>query len=422
MNREAPVPSSAAGEGSPRYAGWRVVAGCFVMAIFAWGFGFYGNALYLAELSRLRGWPLSLIASATTLYYLLGAVLVVFVSDVIARIGPRAMVVSGAALLGLAAIVLGHAQAPWQLFAGYFVLAPAWAAMSSAAINNVLGLWFDRRRGLAVSLALNGASAGGFTVVPVLVAGVSGLGFGNAMSVAGAASIMFLAPLLWVMVSAPPGAASQGPQPARTPASVWTRGRALRSPRFWSISGAFAAVLLAQVGILVHLIAFLEPGMGRSQAALAVALIAVMAVVGRLVVGLMAHRADLRRLSALSFLSQAAAVMTMVLSPDPAVRLVASAVFGFSVGNVITFPSLILHREFEPAAFGMLVGLSTAIGQVVYAFGPMSVALLRDVSGGYAVPLVACAAFQALAAGVLLFLRPRDSSPSGFAGSIAPGD
>jgi hypothetical protein len=37
-------------ESSPRYPGWRVVAVCFAMALFCWGFGFYGHSVFLAVL------------------------------------------------------------------------------------------------------------------------------------------------------------------------------------------------------------------------------------------------------------------------------------------------------------------------------------------------------------------------------------
>ena len=66
-------------ETSARYDGWRVVAVCFLVATFGWGLGFYGQSVYLAELHRLHGWPASLISSATTFFYLFGALLVAFV-------------------------------------------------------------------------------------------------------------------------------------------------------------------------------------------------------------------------------------------------------------------------------------------------------------------------------------------------------
>ena len=47
--------------------GWPVVLACFFTATFAWGFGFYGNSVYVAVLHDTRGWSLSLITGATTL-------------------------------------------------------------------------------------------------------------------------------------------------------------------------------------------------------------------------------------------------------------------------------------------------------------------------------------------------------------------
>jgi hypothetical protein len=38
--------------------GWPVVLACFFTATFAWGFGFYGNSVYVAVLHDTRGWSL----------------------------------------------------------------------------------------------------------------------------------------------------------------------------------------------------------------------------------------------------------------------------------------------------------------------------------------------------------------------------
>jgi len=58
--------------------------------------------------------------------------------------------------------------APWQLYAVNALLAFGWAGTSLGMITNTLGLWFDTRRGMAISLALNGASFGGIIGVPLL--------------------------------------------------------------------------------------------------------------------------------------------------------------------------------------------------------------------------------------------------------------
>src|SRR5215470_20231857 len=130
------VGGSTIDEASPRYRGWRVAAVCFAMATFCWGFGFYGHGFYLAELQRLHHWPAALISGASTAYYFVSAILVVFVNDIIARTGLRVFVLAGVAALAASAKLITVISAPWQLFAAYLVMSFGWAAMSVGAITN----------------------------------------------------------------------------------------------------------------------------------------------------------------------------------------------------------------------------------------------------------------------------------------------
>ena len=401
-------------ESSPRYPGWRVVLVCFVMAMLCWGFGFYGHGFYLAELRRLHGWPAALTASASTAYYLFSALLVALISDAIRRLGVRACVLVGAFALAGSSASLPFVREPWHLFAAYFVMAFAWATMSIGAITNILGLWFDAKRGLAISLALNGASFGGVVIVPFLVFLAGATDFTTAMLTGAVLILLVLLPLA-LRVLGPPApyhlpialSARDGDiTGAHAAAPPWTRRAALRSAPFRTVT-AFAAIgIFSQAAFLVHQIAFLEPMIGRYPAGIAVAVTTAMAIVGRLVLGSVADRINQRLAAAISLVSQAAALLVMTQTTDLSALLAASAVYGFSVGNLITFPSLIIQREFPAAAFGLLIGLSTAISQFTYAFGPALLGFVRDATGGYGAALAICIALN-LAAAVIVMARPR---------------
>jgi cyanate permease len=162
---------------------------------------------------------------------------------------------------------------------------------------------------------------------------------------------------------------------------------------------------MAQVGFFVHQIAFLEPAIGRTQAGLTVALLTAMAIVGRLALGASVLRLDLRRVTALSLLSQAAALLAMTQTTNAAALFLACAIFGLSAGNLVSLPALIIQREFEATSFGMLVGLSTAIGQFTYAFGPGLLGIVRDATGGYTAALTLCMMLQLTAAGAIQMSR-----------------
>ncbi|WP_372387310.1 hypothetical protein [Xanthomonas axonopodis] len=171
---------------------------------------------------------------------------------------------------------------------------------------------------------------------------------------------------------------------------------------FWSLSGPFALALFAQVGLLVYLVAILESTIGRASAGLAISIVSITAVVGRLGLGFVVDRLNLRWASALSMASQAVALLLIGQSDGQFVLLSACALFGISVGNVITLPALIVQEEFDTSTFSLIVGLSTDIGQVTYAFGPGLVGLLRDTSGSYSGPLSLCAGLLTVAAAIVL--------------------
>ncbi len=395
-------------ESSLHYEGWRIVAVCFLLATFGWGLGFYGQSVYVAELQRQHGWPASLISSGTTFFYLFGALLVVFVGEAVRKLGPRLCLVAGTLAMSAAAIAIGTVREPWQLYLADAVLAFGWAGTSLAMITNTLSLWFDRKRGMAISLALNGASFGGIAGVPLLVTAIGHVGFPAAMYGAAGAMIVLMLPVILIVIGRPPAHHGwHAAAAAKPPSSSEVRRRALRDIGFLTVTVAFALVLFAQVGFIVHLISFLDPVIGRERAAVAVAVLTAMAVAGRVLFSAVIDRLNQRLAAALSFLSQAVALVVIINLHGDYVLIAACALFGFSVGNLITMPSLIVQQEFDPRSFGVLISLNVAINQVTYAFGPGVVGLLRDLSGGYAVPFYLCIALEVAAAALIMVRGPR---------------
>src|SRR5438128_2893995 len=166
------------------FHGWNVVGATFVMALGSFGLGFYGIAVYVAMLQQLHGWSASAVSAPVTVYYIAGALVTTAIGDVYERLGPRAVVTAGSVAMAAGIAALGVVTQPWQLYPAFLVMSVGWGAMSGASINIILAPWFQRRRGLAVSLAFNGATLGGVIVVPALIALVGWLGFARALTIA----------------------------------------------------------------------------------------------------------------------------------------------------------------------------------------------------------------------------------------------
>ena len=232
---------------------------------------------------------------------------------------------------------------------------------------------------------------------------IAAYGFSNAILGAMSAMAVVLLPAIVFWIDRPAIAAAR--PDAAPAAAAWTRRSALRSTKFWSVAAPFALALTAQVGFLVHQIAILEPIIGRAQAGFSVAALTICAIIGRFGLGAFANRLDMRRFASWSVASQAAALLAMAATSNTTALIAACVLFGLSAGNLLTLPALVIQREFDAASFGVLVGLSWAISQFTYAFGPGLLGVMRDVTGSYTAPLVLCAALDLAAAALILF-RP----------------
>jgi MFS family permease len=398
-------------ESSLYYRGWRVVLACFLMAFFMFGFGLYGQGVYLAELQRVHGWPGTLVSAASTFSFLLTSVLVVFTDDLLVRIGLRSLILCGLSALGASTVLLALMQTPWQLYLAYALMSVGWTGMGTVVIATVLNSWFERRRGLALSLAFNGATCGGIVLVPLLLSLTGSIGFRSAMLAVTTAMMVLVLPVVVVFIGWPaetslaPGGRSGGVTVAPAP----SRKALLANAAFWTMVLPIAIAVMAQMGFIIHQVTFLEPLIGRASAGLAVTVMAAMAVVGRLSLGLFVDRLDPRLACAASMTSQAAALFVLVQSTNPTVLLVCCAVYGFSIGNMITFPPLIIQREIGASAFAAAMGLGTSISGVVSAFGPGIVGLVRSLTGSYTTAFALCVVVDLVAAGIVLW-RPGKSA------------
>ncbi len=180
-----------------------MVLACFLMAFFMFGFGLYGQGVYLAELQRAHGWPGTLVSAASTFSFLLTSVLVIFTDDLLARIGLRSLILCGLSALGASTVLLALMQTPWQLYLAYALMSVGWTGMGTVVIATVLNSWFERRRGLALSLAFNGATCGGIVLVPLLLTLTGSIGFRSAMLAATMAMVVLVLPVVVIFTGWP---------------------------------------------------------------------------------------------------------------------------------------------------------------------------------------------------------------------------
>jgi MFS family permease len=398
------------------YHGWLVLAAAFLVALYGFGLGFYGPGIYLVALNSLHGWSVDELSSAITTYYVLGATLLFFwVGQLFDRHGARKMVVVGTVAMACGTVLLALVTRPWQVYAAFVLMSAGWATMSGAAINIIVAPWFDRRRGLALSWALNGASAGGIIIVPLLTFLIAGFGFAVAIASVSGSMLAILIPVA-ILVLRPRRADEYDPMEgpvdpdksgitSPVEPSAFRLTKVLSSGVFISISIPFALGLTAQVGFLTHQIAFLAPTIGTVAAGWAVSLTTSAAVLGRIATGYIADRFDRRAVACVNFIVQMLGMAMLARARTPAMLYLGCVLFGLGVGNTTSLPGLLVQQDFPKQHFARIISLVVAINQFSFAFGPSLLGQLEHAEGSYSTGLLVCLSMEALAA--LIVVSPR---------------
>jgi len=408
------------------FFGWRVTAGAFVLAIFGWGLGFYSLPIFLGTIRETRGWPLGTISGAMTLHLLVGSLMAARLPLLHARIGLARYTQLGAVLISVGLVGWALAWEPWQLYVAAILSGAGWSSMSAVAINAIVSPWFIRARPAALGMAYNGGSIGGVLFSPLWVLAIATLGFAYAaatLSLAAALIIWVIAATLFAKTPDQMGLRPDGDAQGATVVQVTSPlarplpGRLLwRDRGFLTLTAAMALSLLAQLGLVSHLFSLLIPAFGTYYAGLGVALITAMAVVGRLLIGwLMPLDADRRVVTCIGYGTQLAGSLAFLAADGTSVPLLLLGLilFGAGFGNATSLPPLVAQIEFVREEVPRVVALVVGIGQAVFAFGPATFGLIRELSapmegassGAAPWVFIAAAVLQGLAIAAMLLGR-----------------
>jgi MFS family permease len=373
------------------FYGWRVVQAAFVLAIFGWGLGFYGPPVFLSFIRESQGWSVVLISAAVSLHFLAGSITGANLPSLHRRFGVPAITKAGALAMAAGLAMWSLASSPWHLFVAASLSGTGWGTMSAAALNAIVSPWFTRARPAALGMAYNGGSVGGIIFSPLWVAAISGLGFPLAASLIGIIAVV----IVWILADSvfsrtpetmglrPDGDALGGPIASVTSAAARPLPGSLiwRDRRFLTLAIGMALGLFAQIGLISHLFSLLVPALGAQQAGLAMALVTIMAIAGRTLLGwMMPLGADRRLVACSGYAVQIAGSLAFMFSGGTSVALLIAGVilFGLGFGNATSLPPLIAQVEFTADDVPRVAALIVAVAQGGYAIAPAFFGLIRE--------------------------------------------
>ena len=364
---------------------------------------FYSLGSFIPSLQAEFGWSRGDISLAVTLM-----TLAVFLSGSWAgRLCDR----FGAASVGAASLVAyamgvillvvtaGRIEIFWTL---YVMIALLGVGSTPIVLIRPIAAAFERRRGLALGIALTGAGLAGFWV-PQMVAAVTEAAGWRAAYLALAAIAIATAPIVWFGFSSVPQGRAVS---ARTfLLTGMTAAEARRTGRFWLLTAISFGMAAGLGGVVVHLVPlFRDLGIDPLAAASMASLVGLSSVIGRLGIGTLLDRFPAAIVS-LCVLALAAFGIGLLWLDGLQWGALAVILIGMAAGAEIDLLAYLTAFHFGQREYGAIYGWQYSVFALGYGISPFALGMMRDATGDYALSLKLSALLVGVAALLMLGLR-----------------
>lgn len=403
------------------FYGWVMLA-VASLTMFASGPGqSHTFSVFLLPISEDLGISRTSVSSAYAFATLAAAFGLPHVGRMIDRHGVRKVLVVVGAAFGTAAVAFG-------VVSGFVVLTLGFAALRffgqgslMLCAGNLASQWFDRRRGLALSLTMLGFSVSVAVHPPLAQWLAESLGWRTAWVVMGVATWAMLLPPVLLLVFDRPEALGLRPDGAGRAADAaspdpgderdgsvagLSLGQARRTGAFWIIlvsNSSFAALVTA---MFFHQVSVFEArGLGATLAASVFSVSAVAMVITTPLVGMLLDRFPTKPLYTAALLSVSVALVAMSLVGDLTGAIVFSVLFGIANAAMHAHFTFVWPRFFGRRHLGSIQGVAQMGGVIGASVGPIPLGLGYDHLGGYGGALLALAVVPVACAVAVAFMR-----------------
>jgi MFS family permease len=351
------------------YHGWIVVAVAMLIGLLTGGLHAYSRGIFLKPIAEELGANRTELSIGFTITTIVAALISPTAGYLLDRISLRKIIIVCAIWTGLGYFALALIQSRLHLFLalGLF-MGTATFTVGGLALPKIVLAWFQKRRGLALSLVAMGASLGGVIAPPITTFLIELFGWRQAFYCFSAITFALVVPLgLYIKTHPEEIGLSIGNEPGPTPLREvveghdersWRRTEFLGHPAFWAIALIFGTMTGLFQGVSIHLFPHMtDIGISVEKTAIALSLMAAFAMLSKPVFGWMVDHASPLLSVTVSLLSQVSAMLLLLLSHHYIVILFAISFFGFGYGGMNPLRNGLLAMVFGRKSFGEIAGL-----------------------------------------------------------------
>ena len=330
----------------------------------------------------------------------------------------------GTTILSVSLALHSQVTALWEwVVVNGVVVTVGCTLIGNLVVNVTLAKWFVEKRGQAIAWATMGVSTAGVVITPLVTYLIDAFDWQTAWLLLAAGSALVMYPVAFVMRRRPEdhgwhpdGKSSQDVAEGRAAkaaddyARSLTRRQALRTVSFYALVVAFGLFTINIVVILLQTVPYLSDlGFSRTQAAFAITVASVPAMVAKPIWGYFIDHMPAQPLAALSAaftgLSLFGIVFAVYNDSLPWIY-VGYFLLGVGWGGMMPMQEFIWGSFFGRRYLGAVRSAGLPIALIISASAPLLVSYYHDVYGTYQGALMAVAGLSVLS-GLLILWVPR---------------
>jgi MFS family permease len=396
--------------------------------------GVVAFGLFIIPLSEQFGWgrgEISIAVLVMNYTLVLAAPCVGFLTD---RLGVRKVLLPSIVLFAFGIGALAYLDDNIvHFYLMYLLITILGIGTIPASYTKVVVAWFDRRRGLAVGIAMAGVGLGAVVIPPYVQYLIGAFGWQAGYLGLAVLVLAVCLPTVYLFLVERPGDVGQFPDGATSEAHAdqqraqgfvgFTFRLCLRKRAFWLMMPSFVLLGFATSGVLHHLVPLLrDRGVSADLAALGASVLGLALIFGRIVCGLLLDRYFAPRVVVVFLIFPAVGLAMLSGGVTGAWAFTALVLVGLGVGAELDFMSYLTSRYLGQVAYGSAYGWLYAAFAIGAGVGPVVMGYTYEIRGDYDAALSMLCAATVLAILPFARLGPYPSLPVHLDGLGRPSD
>ena len=397
----------------PFFYGWVVVGVAFCVSFLSFGMFTYVRGIYLplfAEAFAVGRFDVTL---GWTAEGVVAGCFAPFLGWCLDRFSPRRILLFGLTLVLIGYVLLAVVTELWQF---YLVMSICYGmgmtSLGAFTVQRLTVSWFSKRRGLALSLVILGASISGMVMPTVCVWLKDLVGWQNSLIALGVGMGLLLYPMALFLLHDTPASIGLQPDGAESASDGVVKGeevqaqQVLRSVSFWNIVFVFGVIMCAFGVVTIHAFGhFKEVGLSDYQAAGGLFAMTLCAAAGKPIIGWLTDRLGARISIWISLAMLGAGLLLLAHAVSFSLMTIAMGIFGFGYAGMLPLRSYAVAATVGNRSFGLGNGLMNfAILPLTLGASPFA-ARVFDLTGSYGMAFQSLVALLVIAAVCPFFIK-----------------